>query len=94
MKLTAEACPCGCSKFIVKPLFGSVDASLPKEEADELVKRWNAFEPKFAPGNYAPPGEYLATIGSKGGKKKGVTKKRGDAKHYRDMANTRWEKPK
>ena len=44
MKLEAKPCPCGCKKWIVGPLFYAVEASLYKEEADELVRRWNSFE--------------------------------------------------
>lgn len=59
MKVRAERCRCRpfeqdpekqyCSKWIVTPLFYSAEASLPKEEADELVRRWNAFEPDGEP---------------------------------------------
>lgn len=45
MRLNATPCPCGCKNFIVGPMFNSVDASIPKDEADELVRRWNMFEP-------------------------------------------------
>lgn len=42
--LKTAPCPCGCPKVIVTPLFHHAEASLYKEEADELVKRWNAYE--------------------------------------------------
>lgn len=45
MKIRAEPCPCGdCRKWIVRPLINCVEASLSKEDADELVRRWNSFE--------------------------------------------------
>lgn len=134
MKLKADPCPCGCRKLIVRPLFGNVEASLYREEADELVRRWNAFEIEdtqtphllaaeinalpqrvrdyihhletdadpagdkwrlaAAEENLAALSVHLARIGAKGGKKKGATKKRGSANYYREMARTRWEKPK
>lgn len=44
MKLEAIPCPCGhCNKWLVTPLFHSQDATLSKDDADELVRRWNSF---------------------------------------------------
>lgn len=40
--LTAVKCPCGCcEKFVVSPLFKCACSSLYKEEAEEVVRRWN-----------------------------------------------------
>lgn len=44
MEQTAKPCPCGCKKWIVSPLFHCQEASLHKDEAEDLVRRWNAFE--------------------------------------------------
>lgn len=45
MKVEVKPCPCGqCTKFVVPPLFTSVESSLYKDEADELARRWNHFE--------------------------------------------------
>jgi hypothetical protein len=44
-KLIAKPCPCGCKKFIVTPLFGCQCSSLSEKDANELVKRWNSYEP-------------------------------------------------
>jgi len=44
MILKSVPCPCGCRKRLVEPLFHNVDSTLDKEEADELVKRWNLFD--------------------------------------------------
>ncbi len=50
MRVEAKPCPCGqCQKWLVVPLFNSVDATLYKHEADELVRRWNAFEAPQVP---------------------------------------------
>lgn len=49
MRLRAVPCPCGCAKWLVEPLFHSVDATLYKEEADQLVQRWNHFERDIGP---------------------------------------------
>jgi hypothetical protein len=45
MKLRKTPCPCGCKKFMVQPLLNSVESTLHEEEADELIRRWNTFEP-------------------------------------------------
>jgi hypothetical protein len=51
MKLTMTPCPCGkCKKFIVEPLFGCQCSALLKEDAEELVRRWNAFEGEYLHG--------------------------------------------
>lgn len=67
MKLYAEPCPCGCSKFIVRPLFSNVDSSLSKEDADELVLRWNALEAKECP-RCRGKGKVSSDTGRKGGR--------------------------
>jgi hypothetical protein len=41
-RLWYEPCPCGkCSKFVVRPLFYSQDATVYEYEAKELIKRYN-----------------------------------------------------
>jgi len=44
MKAHKVPCPCGCKKFMVPPVIDCVEATLSEAEADELVRRWNAFE--------------------------------------------------
>lgn len=46
-ELYIKPCPCGCSKWIVHPLFFSQDASLPRTMAQEVVDRYNK-APKVA----------------------------------------------
>lgn len=47
MRLELRPCPCGeCPKFNAWPLFAGQDTSLAKEQAEELVRRWNSFEPE------------------------------------------------
>ena len=42
-ELRPIACPCGCGKLIVSPLFGCQCSSLEMSEADELARRYNNF---------------------------------------------------
>ncbi len=62
LKLRATKCPCGhpgCSSYIVEPLFHCQCSSLRKEEAEELVKRWNGYvEPKPFVRGQADEGEF------------------------------------
>ena len=45
MRVKVEPCPCGhCKQWIVTPLFGAAEASMSREDADELARRWNSFE--------------------------------------------------
>jgi hypothetical protein len=45
VKLRKLPCSCGCRKFIIPGLIGCQCGSLYENEADELIRRWNAFEP-------------------------------------------------
>ena len=62
MKLEAIPCPCGCPRYLASPLFHSVESALSKVEVDELILRWNYFEPEplwaklFRPADYSPRG--------------------------------------
>lgn len=44
MKAHRQPCPCGCKRFVVPPLIYCQCGTLSEQEADELVRRWNAFE--------------------------------------------------
>lgn len=44
MKAEKKPCPCGCKKFMAPPIIDCQEATLSSDEADELVRRWNAFE--------------------------------------------------
>lgn len=52
-------------------------------DADPAGDKWRL---AAAEENLAALTVHMASIGAKGGKKKGPTKKRGGANHYRDMA--------
>lgn len=49
MRAKKKPCPCGCKKFLVPPIINCQEATLSGDEADELVRRWNAFEPSEKP---------------------------------------------
>lgn len=54
MKAHRQPCPCGCDRFVVPPLIFCQCSTLSEAEADELVRRWNAFEtaPSEAHGKF------------------------------------------
>lgn len=59
--LRIEPCPCGrCNKVVVKPIFFS--ATVDREVAEELVRRWNAFMPNVIDLTTVTDGEMLLVL--------------------------------